>query len=510
MPIPIPGTERRGRKGQSRSSWKISLLIGIASMAACAVSGRLGQAQEGVAQPALAGDLPARSAPQLPSSAATVSTNTVTQAQPAAPANAGQAAESQRVGTGAGLSASAGSSAGSGERAANTGTVVPASAEPTWDGREGRDLLLSRFRPRPTLRVRQTLLKQARFPVVDVHTHFGIRLRGNREQLASFVEVMDRNRIAVCCSLDGGLGDAFREHADYLWKAYPDRFLIFANIDWQGTGSTADPASWDCQRPDFGRRMARALAEAKAMGASGLKIFKQFGLTYRDADGSPLKIDDPRWDPIWEACGQLQLPVLIHTADPIAFFQPIDETNERWEELYRHPDWSFHGPQFPRREALLEARNRVIARHPKTIFIGAHVANSSEDLAQVSTWLDQYPNLVIEFASRIGELGRQPYTARDFFLKYQDRILFGTDGPWPEARLQLYWRFLETRDEYFPYSEKDFPPQGFWNIYGISLPDEVLQKIYHGNALRILPGLKAKLAAQKLTVPHHPTPGNSP
>lgn len=390
---------------------------------------------------------------------------------------------------------------GPGPVAGATELVGPTQPGPTssgllLDGRDGRDLALSRFRPRPSLRGRQTLLKQARFPVVDVHTHFGIRLRGNREQLASFVEVMDRNQIAVCCSLDGRLGDAFREHADYLWKAYPNRFLIFANIDWQGTGAVDDPASWDCQRPDFGRRMARALAEAKEMGASGLKVFKQFGLTYRDADGSLLKIDDPRWDPIWQACGELQLPILIHTADPIAFFQPIDETNERWEELYRHPEWSFYGPQFPRREALLAARNRVIARHPKTIFIGAHVANSPEDLAQVSTWLDQYPNLVVEFASRIGELGRQPYTAREFFLKYQDRILFGTDGPWPEPRLHYYWRFLETLDEYFPYSEKEFPPQGFWNIYGIGLPDEVLRKVYHGNAVRIVPGLAAKLAAQ--------------
>ena len=180
----------------------------------------------------------------------------------------------------------------------------------------------------------------------------------------------------------------------------------------------------------------------------------------------------------------------MHTSDPAAFFKPIDANNERWEELSRHPDWSFYGDKFPARQELLEARNRVIKRHPKTTFIGAHFASSSEDLATLSKWMDEYPNLVVEFASRINELGRQPYTARKFFIKYQDRILFGTDGPWPELRLSYYWRFLETYDENFPYSEKSPAPQGMWRIYGIGLPDEVLKKIYHENALRIIPGIE--------------------
>ena len=172
----------------------------------------------------------------------------------------------------------------------------------------------------------------------------------------------------------------------------------------------------------------------------------------------------------------------------------IDETNERWEELSRHPDWSFPTSDFPDRKQLLESRNRIIARHPATIFIGAHMANNAEDLRQVSHWLDSFPNLYVEFASRIGELGRQPYTARRFFLRYSDRILFGTDGPWPEKRISLYWRFLETFDEYFPYSEKEFPPQGFWNIYGLGLPDSVLRRVYHENAMQIIPGLREKFA----------------
>ncbi|MAD79884.1 MAG: amidohydrolase [Planctomycetaceae bacterium] len=364
------------------------------------------------------------------------------------------------------------------------------------DGREGRDLLLSRFRPRSNLKVRQTLLTRAKFSVVDIHTHFRYRLKHSPEQLDEFVKLMDRNNIAVCVSLDGKLGDDFDEHARYLWTEYPSRFLIFANVNWVGDGQQDDPVTWDCQREDFAHRTAIALGEAKKKGASGLKLFKQFGLGYRNPDGSLMQIDDPRWDPIWRKCGELGLPIIIHTADPIAFFRTIDETNERWEELHRHPEWSFPADKFPSREALLEARNRVIARHPQTTFIGAHMANSAEDLATVADWLNKYPNLFIEFASRIGELGRQPYTTRRFILDHADRVLFGTDGPWPETRIALYWRFLETYDEYFPYSEKEFPPQGLWNIYGLGLPDNVLTKVYHGNAIRILPGLKTKLDRQ--------------
>jgi predicted TIM-barrel fold metal-dependent hydrolase len=238
--------------------------------------------------------------------------------------------------------------------------------------------------------------------------------------------------------------------------------------------------------------MAMALADAKQRGASGLKVFKDFGLRYRNVDGTLLKIDDPRWDSIWEACGNLGLPILIHVGDPAAFFQPVDETNERWEELHRHPDWSYYGKDGPSRDELFAAFNRVMAKHSRTTFIGAHVADNPEDLGAVSRWLDEFPNLVVEIASRTNELGRQPHTARRFFLKYADRVMFGTDGPRDRGRLLPYWRFLETQDEYFPYAENPFPPQGFWNIYGIGLPDNVLRKVYHENAVRLIPGVKER------------------
>jgi predicted TIM-barrel fold metal-dependent hydrolase len=313
--------------------------------------------------------------------------------------------------------------------------------------------------------------------------------------LNDFVAVMDRNRIAVCVSLDGKLDGQFERHKQFLWSDYRDRFVIFANVDWMGDGDADDPASWDCHRDGFAERTAAELAAAVQQGASGLKIFKKFGLGYRNPDGSLIKIDDRRFDPIWRACGELGIPVIIHTADPAAFFDPIDETNERWEELSRHLDWSFHGDQFPSRQALLDARNRVIARHPETQFIGAHVANNAEDLSVVSEWLDRYPNLWIETTSRISELGRQPYTAREFLIRHSDRLMFGTDGPWPELRLQINWRFFETWDESFAYSEKIPPPQGMWQIYGVGLPDDVLRKLYHENAAKLIPGVAERLQA---------------
>lgn len=397
------------------------------------------------------------------------------------------------------------------DRAVEARTDVERAAPPL-DGRDGRDLALGAFRPQASLRVDERPRSKAAFPAVDVHTHFRIRTKHSTELLDEYVRTMDRNGVAVCVSLDGALGEKWAEHADHLWERHRDRFVIFVTIDWRGEGRENDPASWDCQRPDFGRRIAGQLHEAKRRGASGLKLFKDFGLVYRDADGSPLRVDDPRWDPIWRACGDAGLVVLMHTADPSAFFRPIDERNERWEELHRRPEWSFADPRYPRREALHEARNRVVAKHPRTTFIAAHLANDGEDLRELAGWLDAHPNLYVELASRISELGRQPYSARRFLLKYSDRVLFGTDGPWPEPRLRLYWRFLETFDEYFPYSEKDFPPQGFWNIYGVGLPDEVLKKIYHQNAARIVPGVQERLDAYQARIggkPAVPTPTGS-
>ncbi|MFM7564529.1 MAG: amidohydrolase family protein, partial [Planctomycetota bacterium] len=231
---------------------------------------------------------------------------------------------------------------------------------------------------------------------------------------------------------------------------------------------------------------------AKAAGCLGLKFFKQFGLEHPDAQGKPLRINDKRFDPIWRACGDLGMPVIIHVADPAAFFLPTDATNERWEELARHPEWSFADPKFPRREQLAQDFLEVVARHRGTTFIAAHCLNYANDLGTLGKWLDTNPNLYVDIASRINELGRQPYTARAFFDRFDQRILFATDGPWPAQRLGYYWRFLETFDENFPYSEKQPPPQGLWSICGIGLRQESLRRIYFENAIRLIPALKEK------------------
>jgi predicted TIM-barrel fold metal-dependent hydrolase len=344
------------------------------------------------------------------------------------------------------------------------------------------------------LRVASSDVPAAAFPVVDVHTHFFVKGKHDPDLLRNYVDMMDRNHIAVCVSLDGTLLKRLDEHCNFLWSAYQDRFVVFTNLDFQGDGQANKPATWSCNQVDFVRNVIEGLRTACGRGQiSGLKLFKDFGLRYRNWEGSLIAIDDPRWDPIWAACGELGLPVIMHTADPSAFFEPITPANERFYELQVHPDWSFAAPEYPSRTELHEARNRVFERHPKTTFIAAHFGNDGEDLTQLSGWLDRYPNVVVEFASRINELGRQPYSARRFFDRYQDRILFGTDGPWPESRLRIYWRFLETRDEYFEYSEKQPPPQGNWRIYGLGLDPTVLEKIYFRNAARIIPHVQEKV-----------------
>jgi predicted TIM-barrel fold metal-dependent hydrolase len=216
-----------------------------------------------------------------------------------------------------------------------------------------------------------------------------------------------------------------------------------------------------------------------------MKFWKDFGLTVRDANGELLRIDDERFAPIFDECGKLGLPVMFHTADPSAFFDPADPSNERFEELAAHPDWCFSASPVSKR-TLLEQRNRVIARHPATTFVGAHCAESSEDLGYLAEQLEALPNLLVDISARASELGRQPYMARSFFLKYSDRILFGADLLPDVEMYRLYYRFLETADEYFEYPSHA-SRQGRWNIYGIFLPDNVLRKVYRENALKLLP-----------------------
>lgn len=332
------------------------------------------------------------------------------------------------------------------------------------------DLKLLDWKPKSQLVVKETHIVKPKFPVIDIHNHLG-----DLANTEKYLEEMDKAGVWQCVSLDANsANDFYKEHIQVSQKIAKDRFLLFFRPDFS-----------KIDEPDFGRKEAQKLEEAVKLGVRGLKISKALGLTVRDKSGKLVPVDDPRIDPIWAKCGELGIPVMIHVSDPKAFFTPLDRFNERYDELGAHPDWSFYGDQYPAKEEILTQRNRVIARHPNTIFIGAHMGNLPEELGRVAMWLETYPNFYVDIDARISELGRQPYTARKFFIQYQDRVLFGTDTPCNAEAYRIYYRFLETDDEYFD-PAGGHHLQGRWMIYGVHLPDEVLEKIYYKNALKIL------------------------
>ena len=333
------------------------------------------------------------------------------------------------------------------------------------------DLRLLDWEPRSQMIVKETEIILPRFPVIDIHNH--LRNLGKTEE---YLEEMNKAGVWMCVSLDGySRDDFYKKHLQVSHSVSRERFIIFFSPDFS-----------KIDEPGFGEKEAKKLEEAVKMGIRGLKIFKTLGLGFKDKTGNYVRVDDPRIDPVWAKCGELGIPVMIHVSDPKAFHsEPVDRYNERYDELAHHPDWSFYGDEFPSKDELLEQRNRVIARHPNTIFIGAHMGNLPEELGRVSMWLEKYPNFYVDINARISELGRQPYTARKFMIKYQDRILFGTDTPPDAEAYRVYYRFLETDDEYFDPTPAH-KQQGRWMIYGLYLPDEVLEKIYYKNALKIL------------------------
>jgi predicted TIM-barrel fold metal-dependent hydrolase len=345
---------------------------------------------------------------------------------------------------------------------------------------EQKELYLRDYRPQSQLVTRQTIVSRPRFPVIDAHNHLGEPFGGgwDKRPVAQLLDVLDEADVRIYVDLDGGWGEAIlHHHLDYFKASAPERFLIFGGVAWD---------AWPEHGDRFGEWAAGRLRAQASRGAQGLKIWKPFGLHVRDQHGRLVAVDDPRLDPLWAAAGELNLPVMIHVADPVAFFLPLDVTNERWEELQAQPDWRFPSPPFPSFTAIVTGLANVVTRHPGTTFIGAHVGCYAENLAWVGQLLERCPNFYIDFSARIGELGRQPYAARRFCLTYADRILFGIDaGPQLEV-YRLYYRFLETADEYFNYSLGEIPSQGRWQIYGLYLPDDVLEKVYHLNARRVL------------------------
>ncbi|MBN2289362.1 MAG: amidohydrolase family protein, partial [Candidatus Glassbacteria bacterium] len=312
------------------------------------------------------------------------------------------------------------------------------------------ELKLLDWKPVSQLVVKETRVLRPKFPVIDIHNHLG-RLENTRK----YLEEMDLAGVWKCVSLDArSRDDQYKEHLRVSQSVSKDRFLVFFRPDF----SRID-------EPDFGVKEARKLEEAVKLGIKGLKINKSLGLTLKDKSGKLVPVDDPRIDPIWAKCGELGIPVMIHVSDPKAFFTPVDKYNERYDELGAHPDWSFAGEEFPSKMEILAQRNRVFAKHPNTVFIGAHMATLPEELHQVGMWLDCYPNLYVDIDARISDLGRQPCTARKFLIKYQDRVMFGTDTPCSAEAYRIYYRFLETDDEYFD-PAGGHHLQGRWMIYG--------------------------------------------
>lgn len=343
-------------------------------------------------------------------------------------------------------------------------------------------LLLREFTPKPQVVRHETRIERPKFPVIDAHNHLAAPFGGgwDKRPVAELIDILDAADVRVYVDLDGGWGEPIlNSHLDYFKAAAPERFRIFGGVHWE---------QWSVHGDRFGEWAAERLRVQAARGAQGLKIWKPFGLHVRDQHGQLVRVNDARLDAIWETAAELGLPVLIHVADPAAFFEPLDANNERWEELHAHPDWQFPSPPFPSFISIMNDLAALVGAHPRTTFIGAHVGCYAESLAWVGQLLDTCPNFFIDFSARIGELGRQPYSARRFFLKYADRILFGIDAGPSLEQYRLYYRFLETDDEYFNYGTTPIPSQGRWSIYGLYLPDDVLQKVYFRNAERVVLG----------------------
>jgi uncharacterized protein len=340
---------------------------------------------------------------------------------------------------------------------------------------EGRDPefkppTIREYKPKSQLVTPQHPVPRAKFPVIDIHSHQPTPI--SSAEFTRVVTGMDANNLRLLVNLSGSSGDRLRRGVEAIRKSsHADRMVLFANVDFSRIG------------PGSGAQLAKTLDADLDAGALGLKVFKDLGMFDRKTDGSRLRVDDPELDPIWETCARRNVPVLIHIAEPPAFFEPLDYSNERWLELALYPDRRHQtGVRF---EELMTERNNMIAKHPTTKFILAHFGWHANDLARAGKLLDAHPNVYYDVAAVLYDFGRQPRGAHDFFVKYQDRIVFGKDSYQPDE-YPYYWRVFETNDEYFDYY-RDY--HAFWKLYGIGLPDPLLKKLYYQNALKLVPGL---------------------
>ena len=331
------------------------------------------------------------------------------------------------------------------------------------------------YRPKSTLVAPVHMVKTAKFPAIDYHGH-PQGLLGSAQGVENLIAYLDSLNVRMMVAADNMSGDRLR-NALAVINASPkakDRVRVLAGISFQNVG------------PGWAEKAVAQLEADIAAGAVGVgEIGKGFGLSTKKADGSRLRLDDPELDPIWDAAARLNIPVFIHTADPQQFFETIDYSNERWLELSLFPERRYPNDRFPKFEEVMAERDNLFRKHPKTKFVAAHMGWHANDLGRLAKMMDQMPNLYTEVGAVLYDIGRQPRAAHDFFIKYQDRILFGKDSFQPEE-YPYYWRVFETRDDYFDYYRGY---HAFWKLYGIDLPDSVLKKVYYQNALKLTPKL---------------------
>ena len=342
-------------------------------------------------------------------------------------------------------------------------------------GLAAQEMSFEEYNPKSTLVVLGHEIKRAKYPFIDIHSH---QRNMSAQSLKNLVADMDALNEGVMVNLSGGSGNELAKSVENIAEKYPNRFVVFANVDFDGAG-----------KPGWTERTVAQLEADIKKGARGLKVFKSLGLRNLDSDGKRLAVDDARLDPIWAKCGELGVPVLIHSADPKSFWDDMNSDNERWLELKTHSRRKRSDTDPAPWQQIIDEQHRMFKKHPKTKFINAHMGWYANDLQQLGKFLDEIPNMYVGIAAVIAELGRQPQNARAFFIKYQDRILFGKDS-WKPEEFPTYFRVLETNDEYFPYYKKY---HAFWAMYGLNLPDEVLKKVYYKNALSLVPRLDKSL-----------------
>ncbi|HET6767271.1 MAG TPA: amidohydrolase family protein [Chitinophagaceae bacterium] len=335
----------------------------------------------------------------------------------------------------------------------------------------GEKMDFEKYNPPSTLVVPENKITKAKFPFIDVHNH---QFSMPTMDLNTLVREMDKLNMKVMVNLSGQSGNNIMQSVKNIKDNSPKRFIVFANVDFNKVGEEG-----------WGEKASKQLEEDVKNGANGLKIYKSLGMSSKDITGKRIAVDDPRLDPVWKKAGELKIPVLIHTADPKPFWDPMDEKNERWLELATHDRRKRSDTDPAPWQQLMDEQHRMFKKHPNTTFINAHFGWYPNNLGRLSELMNEIPNMYVEFGAIIAELGRQPKAAKKFFEKYQDRILFGKDS-WVPEEYATYFRVLETEDEYFPYHKKY---HAFWAMYGMGLSDAILKKIYYKNALRIIPNI---------------------